>query len=96
MSKKKKNLAIINMQFLWCGFIIGRGGYPEHTFVGFSNSLKHGVSVIEVDINFTSDGHLVVFHDYTLDRTSNGTGLLSQHTLAEVKTLDVGIKYRYI
>ena len=70
-----------------------RGGFPEHTLTGFKNSVKHGVSVMEVDLNYTSDGHLVVFHDYTVDRTSNGTGLLSHMTLAEAKALDVGVKY---
>ena len=54
------------------------------------------MSVIEVDLNITSDGHLVLLHDFSVDRTSNGSGLLSEKTLSEVKRLDVGIKYRFV
>ena len=86
------------MKFLvvYNNFFPVRGGYPEHTLVGFRNSLKHGVSIIELDLNFTSDGHLVVFHDYTVDRTSSGRGFLCHKTLAEAKMLDVGIKFRFV
>lgn len=46
--------------------------------------------MIECDVHQSSDGELVVIHDYTLDRTTNGSGLVGQHSLAELRQLDVG------
>src|SRR6266540_5973464 len=46
--------------------------------------------MIECDVHQSSDGELVVIHDHTLDRTTDGTGLVAQHTLAELRRLDAG------
>ena len=46
-----------------------------------------------MDLHFTKDGHPVLLHDYTVDRTSDGTGEIKSLMLREVKTLDFGVKY---
>lgn len=75
-------------------FVIGhRGaaGYaPENTMVSFERGVSLRADAIELDIHPTSDGELVVIHDPTLDRTTNGTGLVAAHTLAQIRALDAG------
>ena len=51
-----------------------------------------GAQQIEFDVCLTKDGHLVIMHDLTVDRTANGTGLVSEMTLEEIRKLDAGIK----
>lgn len=63
---------------------------PENTLVSFDMCLQYNPDYIELDVQRTKDGHLVVFHDPTLKRTSNGTGYLKDYTLAELKALDAG------
>ena len=63
---------------------------PENTLAAFRRALAAGADGVELDVRLTLDGQLVVFHDRRLDRTSNGSGLVNEHTLAEVKSLDVG------
>ena len=63
---------------------------PENTFASYDKALEMGVDHIELDVHFTSDDHLVVFHDDTVDRTSNGKGPVLEHTLAELRSLDAG------
>jgi len=65
-------------------------GFPENTMVAFRNTIAKGVGVIEVDLRGTADGHVVVMHDATVDRTTDGTGAVSELTLEQVKTLDAG------
>ena len=70
-----------------------RGGgtlAPENTLAAIAKGLEVGVDLIEIDLHLTSDGHAVVFHDSTLDRTTNGTGPIANLTLAQVKALDAG------
>jgi len=62
-------------------------GAPENSLQAFQNSIDMGVDMIEVDIHKTSDGVLVCMHDKTLNRCSNGKGLIEEHTLAEIKEL---------
>jgi glycerophosphoryl diester phosphodiesterase len=75
-------------------FVIGhRGaaGYaPENTMVSFARGLALRADAIELDVHPTRDGELVVIHDPTLDRTTNGHGLVSAHTVDEIRTLDAG------
>ena len=61
---------------------------PENTIPSFLRAISDGCNAIELDVHRTKDGHLVVFHDDTLERTSNGTGLVADHTLAELKALN--------
>ena len=63
--------------------------FPENTLPAFEEALKLGMGV-EFDLQMTSDGHLVVHHDDTVDRTTDGSGRVAQMTLAEVKELDAG------
>ena len=62
---------------------------PENTLSSFYLGLMQGANGIETDVRRTSDGHLVLFHDSKLDRVTDGVGLLSEHTLAELKELKV-------
>ena len=63
---------------------------PENTFAAYDKALAMGVHQIELDVHFTSDDHLIVIHDDTVDRTTNGSGPVAEHTLAELRTLDAG------
>ena len=73
--------------------IAHRGGTPENTLVAIRNSKANGASGIEVDLAFTKDGHPVILHDDTVDRTSNGKGNISDKTLEEARKLDFGIVF---
>lgn len=73
-----------------------RGGSalaPENTLAAFQNAANIGVDVLEMDVRLTADGELVVFHDETLERTTNGSGLVRDKTLAELRQLDAGYWY---
>ncbi|MFU8851358.1 glycerophosphodiester phosphodiesterase [Micromonospora sp. SL1-18] len=63
---------------------------PEHTLAAYLRALDEGADGLECDVRLTRDGHLVCVHDRRLDRTSNGHGLVSARTLAELETLDFG------
>jgi len=64
--------------------------YPENTLSSFRSAIELGVDMIECDVHMSSDGELLVIHDHTLERTTNGTGLVFQHTAAELRDLDAG------
>ena len=66
---------------------------PENTLAAVTKGFEAGIDLIEIDLHLTSDGHAVVFHDDTLDRTTNGTGPIANLTLAQVKALDAGSWY---
>ena len=69
----------------------GAAGYePENTLLSFQKAIDIGVDWIEFDLHRSADGHLVVIHDDTVDRTTNGHGKVSDMTLAELKALDAG------
>jgi glycerophosphoryl diester phosphodiesterase len=63
---------------------------PENTMKAFQLALDQGADGIELDAMLCKDGHVVVIHDDTLDRTTNGTGRVLEHTLSELKDLDAG------
>lgn len=63
---------------------------PENTIPAFESAVKKGVPQIEFDVNLSKDGHLVIMHDATIDRTTNGKGKVTDFTLAELKALDAG------
>lgn len=65
-------------------------GFPENTLAAFREAIRQGFSAIEVDLRATADGHIVVMHDETVDRTTNGCGEVSERTLADVRSLDAG------
>ena len=62
---------------------------PENTLPSFAAAIELGLS-IELDVYQTGDEHLVIIHDKTVDRTTNGTGAVSEMTLAEIRKLDAG------
>ncbi len=62
---------------------------PENTLASFRKALELGVDGVELDVHFV-DGHLLVFHDKQLERTTNGRGLLMDHDFARLRTLDAG------
>lgn len=64
--------------------------HPENTLAAFREAIRLGVHMIEFDVALTKDNQLVLMHDATVDRTTDGTGLVSELTLAEVKKLDAG------
>lgn len=68
----------------------GRGQWPENTMEAFRQARKAGVNVLEMDIHATRDGTLIVMHDREVDRTTNGSGLITDLTLGELQKLDAG------
>jgi glycerophosphoryl diester phosphodiesterase len=66
------------------------GHCPENTRASFERALELGADWIELDVHLSRDDALVVIHDETLDRTTNGHGLVREHTLAELRTFDAG------
>ena len=68
----------------------GADALPEHTLGAYLRALEEGADGLECDVRLTRDGHLVCVHDRRLDRTSNGRGLVSGKTLAELDQLDFG------
>lgn len=66
------------------------GHAPESSMAALELAHEWGVDYLELDIQMTSDGELVAFHDDTLERTSNGEGHINDYTLAELKDLDTG------
>lgn len=69
----------------------GASGYaPENTRAAFDLAIAMGASAIETDLRMTIDGAVVLFHDATVDRVTNGHGPVDDHTLAELRSLTVG------
>lgn len=71
----------------------GKGLAPEGTIAAFDQAYDLAVDIFEYDIHRTADGHLVVIHDPSVDRTTNGTGLVNDMTLEEVQRLDAGYHF---
>jgi len=63
---------------------------PENTLAAFRAAIEVGADGIELDVQLSKDGHVVVIHDEKLDRTTNGSGPVADHTLAELSELDAG------
>jgi glycerophosphoryl diester phosphodiesterase len=73
-----------------------RGGTdlaPENTMEAFRRAEALGVDVLEMDLRVTADGALVVIHDSTVDRTTNGHGLVAELSLAQLQALDAGYRF---
>jgi glycerophosphoryl diester phosphodiesterase len=71
----------------------GAGLWPENTMYGFERAVDLGVDMLETEIHSTADNILVLMHDSTVDRTTNGSGPISAFTLEELKTLDAGYNW---
>jgi glycerophosphoryl diester phosphodiesterase len=66
----------------------GEDEFPSNTLYAFKRSVKAGADMLELDIGVTRDGKVVVSHDTTLDRTTNGRGTIESHTLRQIRRLD--------
>lgn len=69
------------------------GHAPENTMASFEKGVAMGADAIELDVQLSADGGLVVIHDPTVDRTTDGSGYVRDLTLAEIKKLDAGAWY---
>ena len=68
----------------------GEDEFPTNTMYAFRKALRAGADMLELDVGVASDDQIVVMHDTTVDRTTNGTGLVSEKTLQEIQRLDAG------
>jgi len=66
---------------------------PENTLEALMEAVALGADALEFDLRVSSDGRLVVFHDPTLERTTDGRGAVDQHSVAELKRLDAGARF---
>jgi glycerophosphoryl diester phosphodiesterase len=71
----------------------GAGQWPGETVFAFERALEVGADVLEMDVHGTRDGHLVLMHNKTLDRTTNGSGRIKERDWDYIKTLDAGYRW---
>lgn len=71
-----------------------KGHVAENTLASFAKALQMGVDAIELDVHVCATGELVVFHDFTVDRTTNGKGEVHKLSLSELKELNVEGEYK--
>jgi len=69
------------------------GEYPENTLSAFEAAVRDGADWCELDVQLSRDGRLVVIHDATVDRTTDGHGAVAELTMAELKTLDAARRF---
>jgi glycerophosphoryl diester phosphodiesterase len=67
--------------------------HPENTLPAFEAAIEAGADFFELDVRTSSDGRLVLMHDATVNRTTNGTGKVRELTLDRIRTLDAGAKF---
>lgn len=67
--------------------------YPENTLPAFLSAVKMGIDVIETDVHLSKDGVLVIWHDPTLERNTDGTGTIESHTYDELRRFDAGYTF---
>lgn len=72
----------------------GAGLAPENTLAAFVPAVREwGADMVELDVHASADGHVVVIHDPTVDRTTDGTGAVADMPLAELRTFDAGYRF---
>lgn len=71
----------------------GKGLWPENTLFAFERAAALGVDMLEMDLQLSQDAKLVVMHDDTLERTTNGEGQVAHYSLAELQALDAGYNW---
>lgn len=69
------------------------GTYPENTLIAFQDAAKLPITGVELDVHLSRDGQIVVIHDETIDRTSNGRGYVRDLTLEQLRNYDFGSKF---
>ena len=70
------------------------GTFPENTLSAFRAAINAGADMCELDVQLTRDGAVVVIHDDTVERTTDGTGEVARMTLAELQPLDAGARFK--
>ena len=74
--------------------ILGHRGvaadYPENTMISFRKAIELNMDGIELDVQLSKDGEMVIIHDETLDRTTNGKGYVKDYSFEELRKLDAG------
>ena len=70
------------------------GKYPENTMLAFEEAIKAGADGIELDVQLTKDGEVVILHDERLDRTTDASGPVCSYALEELKQVDASYRYR--
>ena len=85
------------MKDSWRPKIVGHRGArnlaPENTMPGFKLAAEMNLASAELDVHLTADGHVVVIHDHTVDRTTNGSGRVDELTLEEIRELDAAASW---
>lgn len=66
---------------------------PENSLAAFDIAIEKGADIIEFDIHFSRDNQIIVYHDYYLGRTENGTGFIGDYSLAELRAFDIGTQF---
>jgi glycerophosphoryl diester phosphodiesterase len=79
------------MKTKYIGHRGARGEKPENTLLGIRYALELGLDGVEIDVHLSKDEELIIIHDETLDRTTNGHGLITKSTIKEIKKLDAGL-----
>lgn len=79
-----------SQQFLIIGHRGASGYAPEHTLESYQLATEMGADYLEIDLQQTKDGELIAMHDESLERTTNGKGLVKSYTLKELQQLDAG------
>jgi glycerophosphoryl diester phosphodiesterase len=92
----RKNIALLRAQgvpVLRVGHRGAKGHAPENTIASFNLAVQMGVSAVETDVHLSKDGEVVLIHDHSVDRTTDGRGFVKDMTLRELKQLDAGSWY---
>ena len=71
----------------------GAGIMPENTLAAFQHAIRLGCDYVEIDVRTTRDGKLVIMHDRTVDRTTNGTSAVNEMPFSAIRRLDAGTKF---
>lgn len=76
-------------------YVAGHRGYPdkypENTLISYKAAIEAGVDMVEIDIRMTAEGELILLHDATVDRTTDGSGPVMEKTLEQMLALDAGL-----
>lgn len=68
---------------------------PENTMPSFQKAIEAGANMLEMDVMLTGDNHVIVFHDFSVGRTTNGTGLVKKLNLSHIRSLDAGMWFSH-
>lgn len=88
-STLKEKLSNLNGKILVCAHRATELDTPENSLAAIQKSIDNHIDMVEIDIRQTKDGELVLMHDATIDRTTNGTGNVSNYTLQEIKQFNL-------